>query len=162
MKNIEDTQSKPVRFHTPHDERGDVEAVNYETDEAKPNIPASKISVIVLFVIGFILAGCSSAPAAPPYVSPSAHATSLTLTPSADPRVTGYNFKAYPPGAVAWTNVLTIPAPQTNAYGILTNFPVGTAYTATATDSVDQVESDGSNIVTNNTALVAPTGIIGH
>lgn len=90
--------------------------------------------------------------AAPPYMpAPPVNATDLVWNPSADPTVTAYSVKVWPPAAGAWQTALTTPA--TRAPGVLTNYPSGSAFCVTATNAV--AESLPSNQVTN-TVNVAP------
>ena len=110
-----------------------------------------KLALIVLAALG-ISVGC----AAPPYVpAPPQNYTGVAWNPSPDASVTNYNVKAYLPTASSWTNALQTSG--TNALGILSAYPSGTAFCVTAVDT-NGVESLPSNQITNivNIAPAAP------
>lgn len=109
-----------------------------------------KLFFTTLFCLG-LLTACQ---AAPPFISPNGHPTTLAWNPSIG--ADGYNVKFYDTTNQVWDLALIVPAPQTNAPGILTNWPQGTAFCVTAYNST--MESDGSNIVTNN-VVQAPNSV---
>ena len=94
-----------------------------------------------------------SCAAAPPYVpTPIVNASSLAWNPIADTNVTAVVIHAYV--GTAWQQAVIIPMPQTVAAGVLTNWPSGTAFCATATNSATGAESLPSNQVTNNITAI--------
>jgi len=102
---------------------------------------------------------CLSCKAAPPYVpAPVANASSLTWNANMDTNVTAVVIHAYAPEASTWAQAVTIPVPQTTAVGVLTNYPSGTAFCATAING-EGAESLPSNQVTNN-IVVSPNQVV--
>ena len=108
---------------------------------------------ILICLVVLMLAGCASG--APPYVpAPPQNYTSAAWSPSSDPSVTGYMVEVFQPGATNWQDAFATDG--TNAPGILTNYPSGSALCVTATNLV--AKSLPSNQITNvfNVAPGAP------
>lgn len=93
--------------------------------------------------------------AAPPFISPVPRFTGLAWNPVNDTNVVGYNVKFY--NGTAWTNIAFVEIPQTNAPGVLTNYPGG-VFCVTATAGGTN-QSDGSDQVTNTVPLATPANI---
>jgi hypothetical protein len=93
--------------------------------------------------------GCQ---AAPPFVSPVSRFTGLAWNPVNDTNLIGYNVKVFT--GTSWSNVAFVPIPQTNAPGVLTNYPGG-IFSVTATAGGTN-ESDGSDQITNAVPIATP------
>ena len=106
-----------------------------------------QLTILAMLLAAF---GCQSAP---PYVPPAPlNYTSLAWNPTPDPSVLGYRVLVFQPGTTTWGVATTTSG--TNAPGVLTNYPSGTAFCVTATNAV--AESLPSNQITNN--IVLPPG----